>query len=103
MNCPSPVKVVGEAVDVARAAAVAASEACCMAITVEKEASAAVQYVAIAVEKVEAVKTSTTLVNILKLFDFHGGPQLCAGDFCRLENNSNITKLNWITGPLDTY
>jgi hypothetical protein len=68
---------VGEAVDVARVDVVAALETCCVAITVEKEASAAMQYVAIAVEKVEAVKISTTLVNILKLFDFHGDPQLC--------------------------
>lgn len=102
MNCPSPVEVVGEAVDVARAAVVAASEACCVAITAEKEASAAVQYVSIAVEKVEAMKISTTLVDILKLFGFRGDPQLCAGDFCCLENNNNLTKLNWITGPLAT-
>nr|AAK51776.1 MURB-like protein hMURB2 [Zea mays] len=60
MDCP-PSKVVADAVEAARAAAVAASEARCAVFVAEKEAKAAVQFAAIAVEKVEAVKASSNL------------------------------------------
>jgi hypothetical protein len=66
MDCP-PSKVVADAVEAARAAAVAASEARCAVFVAEKEAKAAVQFAAIAVEKVEAVKASSNVVWIIKL------------------------------------
>lgn len=62
-----PSKVVADAVEAARAAAVAASEARCAVFVAEKEAKAAVQFAAIAVDKVEAVKASSNVVWIIKL------------------------------------
>lgn len=56
-----PSKVVADAVEAARAAAVAASEARCAVFVAEKEAKAAVQFAAIAVDKVEAVKASSNV------------------------------------------
>lgn len=85
----SLVQVVAEAVDSGRASPVAAEEARCATITAEKEASTTVQYVAIAVDKVEAdveaVKISTTIdansigdsvVKIHNLFCFREDPQI---------------------------
>jgi hypothetical protein len=62
-----PSQVVADVVEAARAAAVAASEARCVAVVAEKEVKAAVQFVAIAVDKVEAVKASSNVVWIIKL------------------------------------
>jgi len=60
MDRTAPVVAVAEAVDAARAAAVAAAEARCVAVVAEKEARAAVQSATIAADKVglavEAVK-----------------------------------------------
>lgn len=60
MDRTAPVVAVAEAVDAARAAAVAAAEARCAAVVAEKEARAAVQSATIAADKVglavEAVK-----------------------------------------------
>jgi hypothetical protein len=66
MDLP-PSQVVADAVEAARAAAIAASEARCAAVVAEKEAKAVVQFAAIAVDKVEAVKASSNVVCIIKL------------------------------------
>ena len=66
MDFPSS-QVVADAVEAARAAAVAASEARCATVVAEKEAKAAVQFAAIAVDKVEAVKVPSNVVCIIKL------------------------------------
>jgi hypothetical protein len=66
MDLPSS-QVVADVVEAARAAAVAASEARCAAVVAEKEAKAAVEFVAIAVDKAEAVKASSNVVCIIKL------------------------------------
>jgi hypothetical protein len=63
----SPSQVVADAVQAARAAAVAAAEARCVAIIAEKEAKAAVECAAIAVDKVEAVNVASNVVCIIKL------------------------------------
>jgi hypothetical protein len=65
-----PSQLVCDAVEAARAAAVAASEARCAAVIAEKEAKAAVEFAAIAVNKVEAVKVSSNLVRNMKLRQF---------------------------------
>ncbi|XP_035814930.1 uncharacterized protein [Zea mays] len=59
-----PSQLVCDAVEAARAAAVAASEARCAAVIAEKEAKAAVEFAAVAVNKVEAVKVSSNLENV---------------------------------------
>ena len=66
MDLPSS-QVVAHAVEAARAAAVAVSEARCATVIAEKEAKAAVQFAAIAVDKVKAVKVSSNVVHIIKL------------------------------------
>jgi hypothetical protein len=66
MDLP-PSQVVADVVEAARAAVVAALEARCAAVIAEKEAKAAVQFAAIAVDKVEAVKVSSNVVCIIKL------------------------------------
>jgi hypothetical protein len=53
MDRTAPVVAVAEAVDAARAAAVAAVEARCAAVVAEKEALSAVQSVTIAADKVQ--------------------------------------------------
>jgi hypothetical protein len=53
MDQTAPVVAVAEAVDAARAAAVAAAEAKCVALVAEKEACAAVQSATIATDKVQ--------------------------------------------------
>jgi hypothetical protein len=63
----TPSQVVADAVEAACAAAVTASEARCATVIAEKEAKAAVQFAAIAVDKVEAVKVSSNVVCIIKL------------------------------------
>jgi hypothetical protein len=75
---PPPSQVVADVVEAARAAAVAASEARCATITAEKEASVAVQFAAIVVDKVEAVKVSTNVVRIIKLMHSY----VCTPCFC---------------------
>jgi hypothetical protein len=52
MDSTAPVVAVAEAVDAARAAAVAAAEARCAALVAEKEARAAVESATIAADKV---------------------------------------------------
>jgi hypothetical protein len=66
MDLP-PSQVVADVVEAVRAAAIAASEARCAVVITEKEAKAAVQFAAIAVDKVEAVKVSSNVVRIIKL------------------------------------
>jgi hypothetical protein len=63
----SPSQVVADVVQAARAAAVTAAEARCAAVIAEKEAKDAVEFAAIAVDKVEAVKVSSNVVCIIKL------------------------------------
>jgi hypothetical protein len=55
MDRTAPVVAVAEAVDAARAAAVAVAEARCAALVAEKEARAAVQSSTIAADKVQLV------------------------------------------------
>jgi hypothetical protein len=55
MDRTAPVVAVAEAVDAARAAAVAVAEARCAALVAEKEARAAVQSASIAADKVQLV------------------------------------------------
>jgi hypothetical protein len=55
MDRTAPVIVVAEAVDAARATAVAAAEARCATLVVEKEALSAVQSATIAADKVQLV------------------------------------------------
>jgi hypothetical protein len=81
-----PSKVVAVAVEAARAAAVAASEARCAVFVAEKEAKAAVQFAAIVVDKVEAVKASSNVVWILNFFvDRNGLSSGCCTGSCRLQ------------------
>jgi hypothetical protein len=55
MDRTAPVVAIAEAVDAARAAAVAAAEARCVVVVAEKEARAAVQSATIAADKVQLV------------------------------------------------
>jgi hypothetical protein len=63
----SPSQVVADVVQATCAAVVAAAEARCTAVIVEKEAKDAIEFAAIAVDKVEAVKVSSNVVCIIKL------------------------------------
>jgi hypothetical protein len=74
---PHPNQVVANAVEAARVAAIAALEARCTTITAKKEASAAVQFTDIAVDKVEAVNTtpkSYTSYSFLTSYNFYKKP-----------------------------
>jgi hypothetical protein len=74
MDRNAPVVVVADAVDAARAAAVAAAEARCAALVAEKEARAAVQSASNAADKVklvvEAVKYRSFVEDNSKVTDF---------------------------------
>jgi hypothetical protein len=80
MDRTAPVVAVAEAVDAARAAAVAAAEARCAAVVAEKEARAAVQSATIAADKVglavEAVKYRSFVEENSMVTDFLS-PFLC--------------------------
>lgn len=82
--------MVADAVEAARAATVAASEARCAAIIVEKEASVAVQFTAIVVDKVEAVKVSSNVVRIIKLMHSY----VCTLCFLLLDRVQELSRVD---------